>query len=156
MNSNHNMILVLLVALMSKYGGWPRRSCADRSYTSKGQGWRGLGSFCKENLCFSTAPCRPTPFTCALLNWVTQDWLGRALTLPYLRAWIRIRHPEAGLGGEICNPCTGVYIAHHMSWWRVTHTRHYMSDPLVRCHAMRYAIENTTHTRIHVDAHTSR
>ena len=32
-----------------------------QSYTSKGIGRQGVGSFCKEFLCFKTMPFRPMP-----------------------------------------------------------------------------------------------
>ena len=70
-----NMIMIIMIMPCARSAGFdsdktlarPRPPDAaaalvvPHSCTSKGIGGQGMCSFCKEFLCFSTVPCRPTP-----------------------------------------------------------------------------------------------
>ena len=67
-NSNNELIMTRLAcpaAFSPLLRRAPRKrfaaSLLAQSFTSKGIGRQGIGSFCKEILCFSAMPCRPTP-----------------------------------------------------------------------------------------------
>ena len=57
----------LIDKLVTTMASAPAIQCSCRSYTSKDIWRQGIGSFCRETLCFNTMPCRHMP-------WLVHFW----------------------------------------------------------------------------------
>ena len=69
------------------------RPGSNRSFTSRGIGRQGVGSFCKTFLCFNTRLCRPMPLLVHFRNHISPLWnknpLGSKSRTPgFLTIWL--------------------------------------------------------------------